>query len=45
MPCAVAASPFELVKGALELIRADGQKVIAGLSFAVDDLHRHLQTR
>jgi len=35
----------ELVKGALELIRADGQKVIAGLSFAVDDLHRHLQTR
>jgi predicted GNAT family acetyltransferase len=36
---------FRTGEGALELIRADGQKVIAGLSFAVDDLHRHLQTR
>jgi predicted GNAT family acetyltransferase len=31
----------ELVKGALELIRADGRKVIAGCSFVVDYLHRH----
>lgn len=31
----------ELVKGALELIRADGNKVIAGCSFVVDYLHRH----
>jgi hypothetical protein len=33
MPCAVPASPFELVKGALELIRADGQKGHRGLKF------------
>lgn len=31
----------ELVKGALDLIRADGNKVIAGCSFVVDYLHRH----
>lgn len=31
----------ELVKGALELIRADGNKVIAGCSFVVDYLRRH----
>jgi predicted GNAT family acetyltransferase len=31
----------ELVKGALELIRADGKKVIAGCSFVVDYLRRH----
>ena len=31
----------ELVKGALELIRADGQKVAAGCSFVVDYLHEH----
>lgn len=31
----------KLVKGALDLIRADGNKVIAGCSFVVDYLHRH----
>jgi predicted GNAT family acetyltransferase len=31
----------ELVKGALQLIRADGKKVIAGCGFVVDYLHRH----
>jgi predicted GNAT family acetyltransferase len=31
----------ELVKGALELIRADGHKVIAGCGFVVDYLYKH----
>ena len=31
----------ELVKGALELIRTDGHKVIAGCGFVVDYLHKH----
>ena len=31
----------QLVKGALELIRADGLKVIAGCAFVVDYLHKH----
>ena len=31
----------ELVKGALELIRADGHKVIGGCSFVVDYLDKH----
>ena len=31
----------ELVKGALELIRRDGKKVIAGCGFVVDYLDRH----
>jgi predicted GNAT family acetyltransferase len=31
----------ELVQGALELIRADGLKVIAGCGFVVDYLHKH----
>jgi uncharacterized protein len=31
----------ELVKGALQLIRADGHKVIAGCGFVVDYLRRH----
>ncbi len=31
----------ELVKGALDLIRADGLKVIAGCGFVVDYLHKH----
>ena len=31
----------ELVKGALELIRADGHKVIAGCGFVVDYLSKH----
>src|SRR6266480_146664 len=31
----------ELVQGALQLIRADGLKVIAGCGFVVDYLHRH----
>lgn len=30
-----------LVKGALELIRSDGRKVVAGCSFVVDYLHQH----
>ena len=33
----------ELVKGALNLIRADGQKVVAGCGFVVDYLHKHPQ--
>ena len=31
----------ELIKGALELIRKDGRKVIAGCGFVVDYLDRH----
>ena len=31
----------ELVKGALELIRADGLKVVAGCSFVADYLAKH----
>jgi predicted GNAT family acetyltransferase len=31
----------ELVQGALELIRADGNKVVAGCGFVVDYLRRH----
>ena len=31
----------ELVAGALDLIRADGHKVIAGCSFVVDYLRKH----
>lgn len=31
----------QLVKGALDLIRADGRKVIAGCSFVVDYLQKH----
>jgi len=31
----------EMVKGALELIRADGRKVIAGCGFVVDYLRKH----
>jgi uncharacterized protein len=31
----------ELVEGALQLIRADGSKVIAGCGFVVDYLHKH----
>jgi len=31
----------ELVKGVLELIRADGHKVIAGCGFVVDYLQKH----
>ena len=31
----------ELVKGALELIRRDGRKVIAGCGFVADYLDRH----
>jgi hypothetical protein len=31
----------ELVKGALELIRSDGRKVIAGCGFVVDYLRKH----
>jgi predicted GNAT family acetyltransferase len=30
-----------LVHGALELIRADGSKVVAGCGFVVDFLRRH----
>src|SRR3954447_24817794 len=33
----------ELVKGALELIRADGRKVIAGCGFVVDYLRKNLE--
>ena len=32
---------YELVKGALDLIRRDGRKVIAGCGFVVDYLDRH----
>jgi predicted GNAT family acetyltransferase len=31
----------ELVKGALDMIRADGQKVIAGCGFVADYLRKH----
>jgi predicted GNAT family acetyltransferase len=31
----------ELVQGALELIRADGLKVVAGCAFVVDYLNKH----
>jgi hypothetical protein len=31
----------ELVRGALELIRADGRKVVAGCAFVVDYLQKH----
>jgi predicted GNAT family acetyltransferase len=31
----------ELVQGALELIRADGKKVVAGCGFVVDYLRKH----
>jgi uncharacterized protein len=31
----------ELVKGALEIIRADGLKVVAGCGFVVDYLRKH----
>jgi len=31
----------ELVKGALQLIRADGHKVVAGCGFVVDYLQKH----
>jgi predicted GNAT family acetyltransferase len=31
----------ELIRGALELIRADRRKVIAGCGFVVDYLHKH----
>ena len=31
----------ELIKGALELIRADGRKVVAGCSFVVDYLAKY----
>ncbi len=31
----------ELIQGALDLIRADGRKVIAGCSFVVDYLRKH----
>lgn len=31
----------ELVKGALDLIRADGNKVIAGCGFVMDYLRKH----
>lgn len=33
----------ELVKGALDLIRADGLKVVAGCSFVADYLDKHPQ--
>lgn len=35
----------ELVKGALELIRADGRKVRAGCSFVADYLDQHPEYR
>jgi uncharacterized protein len=35
----------ELIKGSLELIRADGQKVIAGCGFVVDYLSKHREYR
>ncbi len=31
----------KLVQGALQLIRADGLKVVAGCDFVVDYLHKH----
>ena len=41
MHCEGAASPSELVKGSLELIRADGMTVVAGCSFVADYLRSH----
>jgi predicted GNAT family acetyltransferase len=35
----------ELVKGALSMIRVDGQKVIAGCGFVVDYLNKHPEYR
>ena len=35
----------ELVKGALEMIRADGRKVIAGCGFVADYLNKHPENR
>ena len=35
----------ELIRGALELIRADGRKVIAGCGFVVDYLSKHPEYR
>jgi len=35
----------ELVRGALDLIRADGRKVIAGCGFVADYLAKHPQYR
>ena len=35
----------ELVKGALDMIRADGHKVIAGCGFVVDYLNKHPEYR
>ena len=35
----------ELVQGALEMIRADGHKVIAGCGFVVDYLDKHPEYR
>ena len=35
----------ELVRGALELIRADGRKVIAGCGFVVDYFDKHPEDR
>jgi uncharacterized protein len=35
----------ELVKGSLELIRADGMKVVAGCGFVADYLHEHPEFR
>jgi predicted GNAT family acetyltransferase len=42
-PCALRGRGIasELVKGALELIRRDGRKVIAGCGFVADYLDRH----
>ena len=35
----------ELVKGALDMIRTDGHKVIAGCGFVVDYLNKHPEYR
>ena len=35
----------ELVQGALQLIRSDGLKVVAGCGFVVDYLHKHPEFR
>ena len=39
--CAAAASRRNWCKGALQLIRADGLKVVAGCGFVVDYLQKH----
>ena len=44
-PRALRGIASELVKGALELIRADGHKVIAGCGFVVDYLDKHPEYR